>query len=259
MKKKIVVKFGTSSLTNGTPRLFRPQMIEFTRQICHLHSEGHQLVVVSSGAIAAGREHFPCAQSEQSLPSKQMLASIGQLRLIHTWSEMFSIFGVTIGQILLTKGDISDEKRALNIQNTFLTLLEHRIIPIVNENDTVSTDEIRFGDNDNLSALLATFIEADLLILLTDQEGLYTKDPRFHPDAELIERICAIDESIAGYAQGTPKDGVGTGGMATKVQAAKKATEHGIETVIASSKLPNVLIDASLGKPVGTLFTVRDR
>lgn len=253
--KKIVIKLGTSSLTNGGSKLFLPQMAELTRQICHLYDQGHQVIVVSSGAIAAGREHFPPAQEGQSIPSKQMLAAIGQLRLMHRWSELFSIFGVTIGQILLTKDDISDEKRALNAQNTFLTMLEHRVIPIVNENDTVATEEIRFGDNDNLSALVATFVGADLLVLLTDQEGLCTKDPRFHPDAQLIKKIENIDD-IIGCATGTPKEGVGTGGMATKVQAAKKATQGGIETVIASSKLPNVLIDILSGKSVGTLFTV---
>lgn len=257
MKKKIVVKFGSSTLTNGGSKLFRPHMVDLVRQLCHLHNEGHHVVVVSSGAIAAGREGFPSEIVGTCMPTKQMLASIGQVRLMQTWGELFNIYGVAIGQILLTRNDVSDEKRAENAKNTFLTLLNYRVIPIVNENDTVAIDEICFGDNDTLSALVANLIDADLLLLLTDQEGLYTADPRVHFDAQLIESIEKIDDSILACAGDAPTDGVGTGGMVAKVEAARAATKNGKTAVtIASATEPNVIIDLIAGKKIGTTFKI---
>jgi glutamate 5-kinase len=255
--KKIVIKIGSSSLTNGTKQLCRPQMVEFVRQLCHLHTLGHEVIVVTSGAIAAGRESLPIEAQTTCLPTKQMMASIGQLKLMHTWSELFTIYGVMIGQILLTREDISDAKRAENAKNTFQSLLSHRVIPIVNENDSVATEEIRFGDNDTLSALVAQLIGADLLILLTDQDGLYTADPRYHVDAKLIESIEKIDETIQTYAgDSSNPHGIGTGGMATKVAAAKIATQTGTVVTIASAKEPNVLIELLAGKKIGTTFQI---
>ncbi len=255
--KKVVVKIGTSSLTNGTKQLCRPHMVELVRQLCYLHAAGHEVVVVSSGAIAAGREWLTIASNASCLPTKQMMASIGQVRLMHTWSELFSIYGVMIGQILLTRDDTSDTKRAENAKNTFQTLLAHRVVPIVNENDTVATEEIRFGDNDTLSALVAQLVGADLLILLTDQEGLYTADPRFHAEAQLIDVIEKIDDSIKGCAQESSNPhGIGTGGMATKVEAARIATGSGTVVTIASAKEPNVLIELLAGKKIGTTFRI---
>ncbi len=256
MKKKIVIKLGSSSLTNGSPQLSRSHMIELVRQICTLHKEGHEVVLVSSGAIAAARADFPEKMVGDSLPSKQMLASIGQVRLIHTWSELFSIYDVTIGQILLTQHDFSNEKSLANAQNTFRSLLLHRVIPIVNENDTIATEEICFGDNDNLSALVAHLIQADMLLLLTDQEGLFTADPRHHPEAELIQMIDQIDDSITQCAKETSPGSLGTGGMTTKLKAAQLATQKGTATVIASSKTPNVILDLISGKRVGTFFSI---
>jgi glutamate 5-kinase len=255
MKKKIVIKLGSSSLTNGTSGLSRSHMIELVRQIHLLHEQGHEVILVSSGAIAAAREYFPVKSVSDSIPSKQMLASIGQVRLIQTWSELFSIYNVFIGQVLLTKHDFSNTVSAANAKATFQAMLAHRVIPIVNENDTVATDEIRVGDNDNLSALVAHMIEADLLILLTDQEGLFTADPRHHPDAQLIQVIESIDDTLSSCAKDTNPEGVGTGGMITKLQAAKYATQKGTATVIASSKTPNVILDLISGKRVGTFFT----
>lgn len=253
--KKVVVKIGSSSLTNGTKNLCRPQMVDLVRQLCHLHAAGHDVVVVSSGAIAAGREALTITTGTSCLPTKQMMASIGQVRLMHTWSELFSIYGVMIGQILLTRDDTSDAKRADNAKNTFHTLLSHRIIPIVNENDTVATEEIRFGDNDTLSGLVAQMIGADLLILLTDQDGLYTADPRFHTDAQLIDFIEKIDETVKECAQESSNPhGIGTGGMTTKVEAARIATGAGTMVTIASAKEPNVLIELLAGKKIGTTF-----
>ena len=255
--KKIVVKIGSSSLTNGTKEICRPQMVDLVRQLCHLHAAGHDVVVVSSGAIAAGRQALTVSTATTCLPTKQMMASIGQVRLMHTWSELFSIYGVMIGQILLTREDISDSKRADHAKNTFKTLLSHRVIPIVNENDTVATEEICFGDNDTLSGLVAQLVGADLLILLTDQEGLYTADPRFHADAQLIDFIDHVDEKITGCAQASSNPhGIGTGGMTTKVAAARIATGAGTAVTIASAKEPNVLIELIAGKKIGTTFRV---
>lgn len=255
--KKIVVKIGSSSLTNGTKQLCRPQMIEIVRQLACLHEQGYEVILVSSGAIAAGREALTIATGTTCLPTKQMMASIGQVRLMNTWNELFSIYGVMIGQILLTREDLSDQKRAENARNTFQTLLAHRIIPIVNENDTIATEEIRFGDNDTLSALVAQLVEAHVLVLLTDQEGLYTADPRFHPDAKLIESIETIDDGVSSCAQESSNPhGIGTGGMTTKVEAARIATQSGTVVTIASAKEPNVLLDLTAGKKIGTTFLV---
>lgn len=255
--KKIVVKIGSSSLTNGTKQLCRSQMVELVRQLCHVHAIGHDVVFVSSGAIATGRELLALESKSSCLPTKQMMASIGQVKLMHTWSELFNIYGVMIGQILLTRDDISDPKRAENAKNTFQALLAHRIIPIVNENDTVATEEIRFGDNDTLSALVAQLVGAHHLILLTDQEGLYTADPRCHGDAKLIESIEKIDDMIKTCAGNSSNPhGIGTGGMATKVEAAKIATQTGTVVTIASAKEPNVIVELIAGKKIGTTFQI---
>lgn len=253
--KKIVVKFGTSSLTKGTKKLSLPQMVEFARQLATLHLEGYQVVMVCSGAIAAGKEIVPGIPLDDKLPPKQMLASIGQVRLMQLWTELFGIYGVTIGQILLTNSDFSAEKSYNNAKNTFKALLEHRILPIVNENDTVATEEISLGDNDNLSSLVARLVEADLLLLMTDQKGLFTHDPRLNPEAKLIEKVEKVDDAILALAGGSSHpDKLGTGGMATKLLAARKATEKGIDTIIASSGRPNVVLDAVAGISVGTHF-----
>ena len=254
MKKKIVVKLGSSSLTDGGTFLSRSRMVDFVQQLTHLHKEGHEVVLVSSGAIAAAREDLP-TEKGTSIPTKQMLASIGQVRLMHTWAELFALYKVVIGQVLLTQHDFSDETSVCHAQDTFNTLLSHHVLPIVNENDTTATEEICFGDNDILSALVARSIKADLLILLTDQEGFFTADPRHDPQAELIETIHEIDETVAKYAHKAHPDGVGSGGMVTKLEAANFATQNGTATVIASSKTPNVMVDLVAGKKIGTFFT----
>lgn len=254
--KKIVVKLGTSSLTQGTKKLSRPRMVELARQISLLHVEGNEVVLVCSGAIAAGKEILPNLTVDHALPPKQMLASMGQVRLMQLWTELFGIYGVLIGQVLLTRSDVTNKKSYENAQNTFNALLSHRVLPIVNENDTVATEEITVGDNDNLSALVAGLIQADMLILLTDQEGVYTADPRLNPQAELISHIEEIDETIRSLAKGSSHpDGLGRGGMSTKIEAAHLATQGGTTTIIASSSAPNVLVEVASGKPVGTLFS----
>ncbi len=250
---RVVLKVGTSTLTQGGKKLVQKYMLELTRQLVFLQSLGHEVILVSSGAMAAGRELLGLTPVDQSLPLKQMFAATGQVELMQIWSKLFLLHEVHVGQILLTKADLSDEKGRLNAKETLNCLLQHKIVPIINENDSVSTEEIRVGDNDNLAALVVDLIGSDLLILLTDQQGLYTADPRLDPDAVLIPLVTCIDDSIYSLAKG-PSTHCGTGGMITKIEAAKIATDSGTLTVIASSAIPNVLIDICDGKKIGTSF-----
>ncbi|MFA6917071.1 MAG: glutamate 5-kinase [Parachlamydiales bacterium] len=251
--KKIVVKAGTSTLTQGSKKLSRKFMLELTRQLATLHTKGVEIILVSSGAIAAGREVLQHPTVERSLPSKQMFASVGQAHLMQIWSDLFSIFEIHVGQLLLTRDDLSHRKRYLNARDTLTCLLQHKIIPIINENDSVATKEIRVGDNDNLAALVANVIGADLLILLTDQGGLFTADPRLNPNAKLIPHIDTIDESIFALAKGSSTS-LGTGGMYTKIEAAQTAAHSGTPTIIASAAHPNVLLEIMDGVKIGSLF-----
>lgn len=251
--KKIVVKVGTSTLTQGGTKLSQKYMLELTRQLAALHEKGHQVVLVTSGAIAAGRELLKHPAIDRGLPSKQMFSAIGQVQLMQIWSNLFGLFDIHVGQILLTRDDLSNRKRYLNARETLFCLLQHQVVPIINENDSVATKEIRVGDNDNLAALVANVIGADLLLLLTDQQGLYTADPRTHPQAELISVVKHIDEAILSLAKGSSTT-LGTGGMTTKLEAAQKATQSGTPTVIASSAIANVVIDICEGKQIGTSF-----
>lgn len=251
--KKIVVKAGTSTLTQGSKKLSRKFMLELTRQLAVLHGEGKEIILVSSGAIAAGREVLQHPSVERYLPSKQMFAAVGQAHLMQIWSDLFSIFEINVGQLLLTRDDLSNRKRYLNARDTLTCLLQHNIIPIINENDSVATKEIRVGDNDNLAALVANVIGADLLILLTDQEGLFTADPRLNKEAKLIPIIETIDDSIFALAKGSSTT-LGTGGMYTKIEAAQTASHSGTPTVIASATHPNVLLELVHGKRIGSFF-----
>ncbi len=252
-KKKIVVKVGTSTLTQGGTKLSHKYMLELTRQLAFLHEKNNQVVLVTSGAIAAGRELLQHPILERSLPSKQMFSAIGQVQLMQTWSKLFSLHDIHVGQLLLTRDDLSNRKRYLNARDTLSCLLQHQVIPIINENDSVATKEIRVGDNDNLAALVANIIGADLLILLTDQQGLYTSDPRLNPDAQLISVVKYVDDDVFALAKGSSST-LGTGGMTTKLEAAQKATQCGTLTVIASSAIPDVVINIFDGKQIGTSF-----
>jgi glutamate 5-kinase len=249
---KWIIKVGTSTLTQGTKKLSRRSMLRLVEQIAALHDRGLEIVLVSSGAVAAGRDAF-------DLPSscKQLLASMGQVKLMQAWSEIFSLFELHIGQILLTKEDFSDGKIALTRQ-TLEALLTHRVIPIINENDALFSKEACVGNNDSLAALVATVVDADAVILLTDQEGLYTANPRDDAEAQLIPLVERIDESIAAMAHGSATT-LGTGGMATKIEAARIAAQSGIRTIIASSARDRVLIDLAEGKRIGTLFLEESR
>lgn len=251
--QRIVVKLGTSTLTNGTPRLDRQRMLEIVQQIAHLQQQGHEVIVVSSGAQAAGRERLAYPDLGRSVPAKQMLSAVGQGRLMHIYSEFFDIFGVVVAQVLLIRDDLSNRTRYLNARDTLLTLLDQRIIPIVNENDTVATNEIRVGDNDNLSAMVASALEADLLIILTDQPGLFTADPRRDQNAELIKLVERINSETYQIAGGVGSK-LGTGGMITKIEAAQTATRSGVTTVIASGSEQNIISRIVAGEDIGTRF-----
>lgn len=253
MIKRIVVKVGTSTLTGGTSHLNRQRMLEIVQQMAHLHQRGYELILVTSGAKAAGQERLRFPELARSVPAKQMLSAVGQSRLMHHYAGMFDIFDIVVGQILLTREDLSNRTRYLNARDTLTILIERRIIPIVNENDTVATNEIRVGDNDNLSAMVASTVEADMLILLTDQRGLYTADPRVNPQAELIEEVRRIDDGVFMLAGGTGTR-LGTGGMSTKIEAAQIACRSGIVTVIADGSEPNVIERLVAGERLGTRF-----
>jgi len=252
----IVVKLGTSSLTSGTSKISPPFLVELARQVTQLHSDGHQVILVSSGAIAAGREKLGFPQLPKDLPAKQMLSAIGQPRLMAIYEQVFGLYGLTLAQVLLTRTDLADRRRYLNARNTLTALLSHGAIPIINENDTVATEEIRVGDNDNLSALVANVVEADLLILLTDQLGLFTADPRNNPDAKLVEEISTpeIPQEIWEAASGSGTK-LGTGGMVTKLQAADLARRSGTTVVIAQGTEPNILPRSANKERVGTRFS----
>lgn len=249
----IVVKLGTSVLTGGTLEINKARMVDLVRQCAELKNQGHQIVIVSSGAIAAGREHLGYPALPNSMASKQLLAAVGQSRLIQVWESLFELYGIKIGQMLLTRADLKDRERFLNARDTINALIEHGIVPVVNENDAVATTEIKVGDNDNLSALVGILCGADKLLLLTDQSGLFTADPRKNPDAELIREVKTIDETLRKIAGGSGTT-LGTGGMATKLQAADIARRTGIEVVIAAGSSPNVIVDTLSNNPQGTRF-----
>ncbi len=249
----LVVKLGTSVLTGGSRQLNRAHIVELVRQCARLHAAGHRIVIVTSGAMAAGREHLGYPQLPPTIASKQLLAAVGQSRLIQLWEQLFSIYGIHIGQMLLTRADLEDRERFLNARDTLNALLDNQIVPVINENDAVATAEIKVGDNDNLSALAAILAQADKLLLLTDQQGLFTADPRNNPDAELIQDVYQIDDTLRALAGGSVS-GLGTGGMMTKLQAADIACRAGIDTIIAAGSRPDVIGDVIAGEAVGTRF-----
>ncbi|MDP3879806.1 MAG: glutamate 5-kinase [Dehalococcoidales bacterium] len=254
--RRIVVKLGTSLLTGGSDHLNPEIMSGLVAQIARLHGQGLELVVVSSGAVAAGRHKLGVSRGRRGIPFKQVLASIGQGRLMNVYEQLFAEHDITVAQALLTRADLTDRAGYLNARNTLLALMELRVIGIVNENDVVAVDELheaRFGDNDNLSAMVANLIDADLLLILTDIAGLYTADPQRHPDACLIPQVERINAEIESLAfDGTGK--LGVGGMATKIEAAKLATASGVKVVIADGREADIMTRLVNGEAVGTCF-----
>ncbi len=253
---RIVAKFGTSLLTGGSNRLNQDIMSNLVSQIAQLHKQGLEFLIVSSGAIAAGRYKLGLTKELKGIPFKQVLASVGQNHLMQAYEQLFSQHNITVAQALLTKVDLSDRAGYLNARNTLLALLELRVICIVNENDVVAVDELqeaKFGDNDNLSAMVANLVDADLLLILTDTAGLYTADPHHHSDAHLISRVDRIDSKIELLAADTPSRS-GTGGMITKIEAAKLATASGVTVVIANGREKDIILRLVAGETVGTHF-----
>jgi len=250
---RIVVKLGTNVLTAGSERLYRPRMIDFVRQLAELRHQSHEVVLVSSGAVAAGRERLSLQTRSRDIAQKQMLAAVGQSYIMHLYEQMFDMYGITVGQTLLTKADLSDRHRYLNARNSLLACFAHGVLPIINENDAVAVDEIKVGDNDNLSALVANLIDADMLVIITDIDGLYTADPRTVPQAEHIPVVRAITPDIYALAGGSGSSR-GTGGMYTKIQAAELATKSGVAVVIAPGARPNVIVEVARGDAIGTRF-----
>lgn len=253
---RIVAKFGTKLLTGDSDHLNQEVMSSLVAQVAQLHHQGLELIVVSSGAIASGRYKLGLTREIRDIPFKQVLASVGQSRLMYAYEQLFSQHGITVAQALLTKADLCDRAGYLNARNTLLALLELRVLCIVNENDVVAVDEIqeaKFGDNDNLSAMVANLVDADLLLILTDIGGLYTADPHRRPDARLIPQVDRIDSEIERLAADTPSQ-LGTGGMITKIEAAKLATASGVTVVIADGRETDVILRLAAGEAVGTRF-----
>lgn len=255
---RIVIKLGTNLLTGGSDSLNLEIMTGLVNQVAKLHDEGYEILIVTSGAVAAGRKKLKIKKNRKDIPFKQVLSSVGQSQLMHTYEQLFNKHGIAIAQALLTKANLSDRSGYINARNTLLGLIDFRVICIINENDVVATDELSgavFGDNDNLSAIVANLIDADLLIILTDIDGLYTENPHKNPNARLITKVDKIDNKIQKLAGGTINK-AGTGGMITKIQAAKLATASGITVVIANGFKPNAIIDICNDKKVGTEFTI---
>jgi glutamate 5-kinase len=251
--KRVVIKIGSRVLTDDDGGLDYGVIGRICEDISLLRERGKQVVVVSSGAIAAGRSELGLTEKPKTIPQKQAAAAIGQTRLMRAYEEALAPYGLKAAQLLLTSEDLGSRQRFLNARATIDTLLGYGIIPVINENDTVVVDEIKFGDNDNLSALVTNVAESDLLVILTDVEGLYSSDPGQNPDARLIPLVQGITRELERAAGGAASS-VGTGGMATKVAAAKKAGKNGVPTILVAGKRAGILSAAMRGEEVGTLF-----
>jgi glutamate 5-kinase len=254
--RRIVVKVGSSVLTSGGNDLRKEVFKDLAKSISMLKEGGYEIVIVSSGAIVAGRKNLGCVDKPRSIPQKQASAAIGQARLMWNYEECFNKYKQKTAQVLLTHDDLSDRQRFLNARNTLFTLFQCDIIPIINENDSVVVDEIKFGDNDILSALVTNLVDADLLLILTDRDGLFVKDPKLDKNANLIKIVEEINSDIEELAKGSTSK-VGTGGMVSKVDAAKKASIFGIPTIIVNGKIKGIITKVFKGEEVGTLFLPR--
>jgi len=250
---RIVVKIGTSTLAHPTGHLNLRRVEQLCKVLSDIKNSGHELILVSSGAIGMGVGKLGLRQRPTDIPSKQAAAAVGQCELMYTYDKLFSEYHHTVAQLLITGEDIACEKRHVNFSNTLNRLLELGALPIINENDTIATDEIVIGDNDTLAAIVAQSIGADRLILLSDIDGLYTADPRKDPEAKLIYRVHKIDEEVLALA-GVSSTGLGTGGMVTKLRAAEICMDCGCVMVIANGNAPEKLYDFLEGKQVGTTF-----
>ena len=248
---RIVVKVGSSLVTNEGKGLDEAAVGEWCRQLAELGGQGRELIMVSSGAIAEGMKRLGWRTRPKEVRELQAAAAVGQMGLAQIYETKLREAGFGSAQVLLTHADLADRERYLNARATLLTLLDHKVIPVINENDTVVNDEIKFGDNDTLGALVANLVEADALVILTDQKGLYTADPRKNPNAEFVHQAKAGDPALEAMAGGVGS-GIGTGGMLTKILAAKRAAGSGASTIIAWGREPNVLLRLADGEAIGT-------
>jgi len=251
--KKWVIKIGSALLTNDGAGLDEAAILQWVKQMANLKKLGIELVLVSSGAVAEGMKRLGWNRRPNAVYKLQAAAAVGQMGLVQSYESAFKQYDLHTAQILLTHDDLSNRRRYLNARSTISHLLELGIIPVVNENDTVVTDEIRFGDNDTLAALVANLVDADLLVILTDQNGLYENDPRSHPDAKLLHEVDVNDQQLDLMA-GESKGSLGRGGMSTKLSAARLASRSGTATIVASGRETNILTQLQQGKTYGTLF-----
>lgn len=255
-KKRIVVKVGTTSLTFANGSLNLQRIEKLARVLTNLRNSGKEVVLVTSGAIGVGSERLALCERPRDIKGKQAAAAVGQAVLMQIYQKLFMEYNQIVAQILVTRRLVNDELMKFNAINTFEELLKLGVIPIVNENDTIATEEIEFGDNDTLSAVVASLIGADLLILLSDIEGLYTDDPRINKDAKLIPEVYSIDDNIDSAAKDA-KTKLGTGGMTTKIAAAKIAFESNIDVIIGNGENPEIVSRIIEGERVGTLFVAK--
>ena len=255
--KRIVVKVGTSTLTYSNGNINLSRIEKLTRVLSDLMNSGKEVVLVTSGAVGVGVNKLKLKERPKTIKEKQAAAAVGQSELMHIYSKLFGEYSHIVGQVLLTRDVVEDDHVRKNVVNTFETLIENKIIPIVNENDTVAIDEIenivRFGDNDNLSAIVAGLVSADLLIILSDIDGFYDSDPRKNPNSKLIKTVEEITPELEECAGGAGTS-FGTGGMATKLTAAKTATNFGVDMILVNGDDPKILFDIVNGEEIGTLF-----
>ena len=258
--KRIVVKVGTSTLTYSNGNINLSRIEKLTRVLSDLMNSGKEVVLVTSGAVGVGVNKLKLKERPKTIKEKQAAAAVGQSELMHIYGKFFGEYSHIVGQVLLTRDVVEDEHIRENVVNTFETLIENKVIPIVNENDTVSIDELeniaKFGDNDNLSAIVSVLINADVLIILSDIDGFYDKNPKENEDAQLIKQIDEITEEIEACAGGAGSS-LGTGGMATKLAAAKKANKAGVDLVLANGEDPAIISEILSGEEIGTLFTAK--
>jgi glutamate 5-kinase len=255
--KRIVVKIGSNILADAKDGFDTKRIYSIAKDVARLIEHGFEVVLVSSGAIAAGMKKLGLKDRPKDVKLKQASAAIGQSSLMWAYEKSFSDFNKKVAQVLLTRDDFSDRRRYINSKNTLTTLLSYGVIPVVNENDTVATDEIKFGDNDNLAALVANLVEAERLVILSDVDGLYTEDPKTHPGAKIIEYVKEITPELEGRAKG-PGSVVGTGGMYSKLLATKRALSHGITVHIINGRKEGLLCSLMEGKRSGTLFIPKE-
>ena len=254
---RVVVKVGTSTLAHRTGLLNIRRVEQLCRVLSDLKNAGHEMVLVSSGAIGMGVGKLSLGARPSDMPTKQAAAAVGQCELMYTYDKLFTAYRHTVAQILLTASDVEQPERRRNFHNTLTRLLELGALPVINENDTVATEEINIGDNDTLSAIVAANIQADLLVLLSDIDGLYDADPRTHPAARIIPTVHGVTPEVLALAGGSGSE-LGTGGMVTKLHAAQIAGQAGTDMVIANGDRPEVLYQILAGEPVGTKFVAKE-